>query len=80
MKIKVLKSNYDEKGIGLPPEMIGKKYDVIKKDKNGVWVENGKLEVLVNFEELQIIDICHDFLNVLDNYLKNVQNINLHKR
>lgn len=56
MIIKINQSLPNENG-GITPNMLGKEFEVLKEDTNGVWVRDGKLETLVLFEELEIVKI-----------------------
>lgn len=58
MRIKVVNSITDENGMATPKEMIGKEYDVIKEEANGVWVRaEGKLDAFVYYDELEITQL-----------------------
>ncbi|MCM3668088.1 hypothetical protein M3181_03610 [Mesobacillus maritimus] len=72
MKIKVVNSIPDDYRGGLPNEMLGQKYQVLKLCDEGAWVKNGKLEVLVLFEELELVEISELYKQVFLNYLKKV--------
>jgi len=57
VKIKIIKALNDEKGFGIPEQMLGKTYDVLKEDETGYWVKEGKFEVLVLYEEVEIVQV-----------------------
>ncbi|MGM7681888.1 hypothetical protein ACSVDA_06990 [Cytobacillus sp. Hm23] len=71
MRIKVINSITDENGIATPYDMIGKEYDVIKKDQEGVWVRaQGKLDAFLYYEELEILELSDNLSNPLSHYFK----------
>jgi|GEM_PF-3674476 len=57
MKIRIVKACNDEKGFGIPPNMLGKTYQVLKEGEFGYWVKDGKLEVLALYEEVEIVQL-----------------------
>jgi hypothetical protein len=73
MRIKVVNSSTDINGDLLPAEMVGKEYDVVKKDTGGVWVREGKFETLVQYGEMEIVELSEELTNVYDHYLKTIQ-------
>ncbi|WP_040207128.1 hypothetical protein [Neobacillus jeddahensis] len=72
MRIRVVNSITDINGDQMPYDMIGKEYDVNKEDLRGVWVKEGKLDVLVHFDEMEIIELNDPLSNVLGHYLKSI--------
>jgi hypothetical protein len=72
LKIKIVNSIYDKNRNGIPFEMIGKEYDVVRTDENGVWVQSNKLEVLVLFEELDILNLDSKTSVLNKNFLKHI--------
>jgi hypothetical protein len=70
MKIKIIDSFPDHNGNSTPNEMIGKEYEVLKTDLNGVWVKEGKLEAFVQYKELEIIELGEEVSMILSVYLK----------
>lgn len=79
MRIKIIQSIADKDGIRVPLEMIGKEFEVIKEDVRGVWVKNGKLDVLVLFEEMEIVELGDKLTSYFYHYLKNVSSEKFHQ-
>ncbi|MFF2447164.1 hypothetical protein ACFVSW_08665 [Neobacillus sp. NPDC058068] len=70
MRIKIVQSITDINGDQLPPEMIGKEYDVIKENGRGVWVKEGKMDAFVHYEELEIVELSAQLAKILGHYLR----------
>ncbi|MCS0543591.1 hypothetical protein NXY55_26830, partial [Aeromonas veronii] len=79
MRIKVVNLITDIYGDQIPSEMLGKEYEVLKEDVKGVWVREGKFDVLVHFEELEISNLSDCLSNVLLHYLRHVSRENYHE-
>ena len=69
MRIQVTKRIQDSNDIGLPHYMIGKTYNVLKEETNGVWVKEGMLEAFILRDEFQIIQLSEDNEKNLYSYL-----------